>query len=85
MKTHLLKIAPAPFVAVCEALKTFEYRKNDRDFMVGDNLHLVEHDPDFADNVAPASIVRRITYILHGPNYGIPVGYCVMSIVSADI
>ncbi|MGU3447609.1 DUF3850 domain-containing protein [Enterobacteriaceae bacterium C34A] len=40
--THDLKIYPEFFAAVCAGLKRAELRKNDRDYQVGDNLHLME-------------------------------------------
>ncbi|AKG88281.1 DUF3850 domain-containing protein [Listeria monocytogenes] len=43
-KTHELKIAPEYFEAVTEGRKTFEIRKNDRNFEVGDTLVLQEFD-----------------------------------------
>lgn len=40
--THDLKIYPEFFSAVCNGVKRAELRKNDRDYRVGDTLHLME-------------------------------------------
>ncbi|MEV9422507.1 DUF3850 domain-containing protein [Klebsiella quasipneumoniae] len=40
--THELKIYPEFFSAVCTGVKRAELRKNDRDYRVGDTLHLME-------------------------------------------
>ncbi|QSB58019.1 DUF3850 domain-containing protein [Klebsiella aerogenes] len=40
--THDLKIYPEFFSAVCTGVKRAELRKNDRDYRVGDTLHLRE-------------------------------------------
>lgn len=40
--THELKIRPEFFSAVCTGVKRAELRKNDRDYRVGDTLHLME-------------------------------------------
>lgn len=40
--THDLKIYPEFFSAVCTGVKRAELRKNDRDYRVGDTLHLME-------------------------------------------
>lgn len=40
--THDLKIYPEFFSAVCAGVKRAELRKNDRDYRVGDTLHLME-------------------------------------------
>lgn len=40
--THELNIFPEFFSAVCTGVKRAELRKNDRDYRVGDRLHLLE-------------------------------------------
>ncbi len=78
---HELKTWPSPFDAVVNGVKRFEYRKNDRNFQVGDRLVLIRYDPDMADHEQPKRTLQfDVTYIAHGPAFGIPGGYCVMSI-----
>lgn len=44
--THELKILPKYFDAVVNGIKTFEIRKNDRNYSIGDTLWLREFDND---------------------------------------
>lgn len=79
MKTHLLKTWPEYYWRVVNGQKKFELRKNDRDFQVGDQLILSEYNVEtkqFTGNELSVSV----DYILHGPNFGIEEGFCVMSI-----
>lgn len=62
MRTHELKILPEYFNQIKKGLKTAELRLDDRDFVVGDELHLKEFKPrkkEFTGRM----IKRRITYI----------------------
>lgn len=43
---HKLKTRPVFFAAIADGSKTFEIRKNDRGFKVGDALVLQCYDPD---------------------------------------
>jgi hypothetical protein len=79
MKTHLLKTLPQYFDRVESGNKPFEVRKNDRDFQTGDTLRLVRLD-DFGNISINQAIEVEVTYILHGPRFGIEDGYCVMAI-----
>lgn len=73
---HELKTHPAPFQAARSEVKTFELRKNDRDFKVNDTLILREFDP--LTGYTGALLLRRITYILTD-NFELPSQYCIMS------
>lgn len=78
---HELKVHPDVWMDLWNETKTFEFRHNDRDFKVGHSLHLRRLDAN--GNMCFGmcdSIFRRVTYIIHGPSFGIPEGYCIMSI-----
>lgn len=83
---HILKTHPIPYAALVAGIKTFEYRKDDRGFELGDMLVLDEWVPkgDHPDGgyFTGEETVRRVTYIARGPAFGIPDGYCVMSVVA---
>lgn len=73
MKIHELKILPQYFVDVKSGKRTFELRKNDRDFEVGDILMLKEFNPNkqyetmeggVLSNFSGEKILRQISYIL---------------------
>jgi hypothetical protein len=68
--THVLKTLPEYFKAVKEKRKTFEVRKNDRDFKVGDELILSEFNPKTSTYTGD-TCGREITYILKGGQFGI--------------
>ena len=76
--THELKIWPEYFQAVWDGRKTFEIRKKDRDYQVGDYLKLLEFDPDKQDYTGSGLLVR-VTYILEDPEF-VKDGYVVMGI-----
>jgi hypothetical protein len=78
-KTHYLKTWPLIFTAVKEEHKTFEIRKNDRGFQVGDLLILQEYLPTNGEYTGK-EIQRIVTYILEGDKYGVEKGYVCMSI-----
>ena len=60
---HSLKTEPKYFEAVLSGKKTFELRKNDRDFRVGDYLALNEWDGHYPG----ASLMAKVTWMMN-PN-----------------
>lgn len=72
---HNLKILPMYFEEVRLGNKTFELRKNDRPYNVGDTLILKEFD---GNNYTKRELTRETTYILQGGNYGLDKDYCIL-------
>lgn len=82
-KIHHLKCWPVYFFRIQSGEKQFEVRKNDRDFQTGDYIDLLEWCPDqqkFTGQCCPL----KITYILHGGQFGIQSGTCVLGIAHVD-
>ncbi len=77
--THRLKTDAECFIAILQGIKRFEFRKNDRDFKVGDILYLVEWNKEMQAETGDC-IYMQVQFIIHGPDYGIPEGYCIMSL-----
>lgn len=79
---HELKTWPNPFHAVWQGVKTFEVRRDDRGFKVGDRLLLREYEPQGASEgtYTGREITADVTYLLKGPNFGLPANMVVMSI-----
>jgi hypothetical protein len=85
MRHHKLKTLPTYFERVQLGQKTFEIRKNDRDFQVGDILELEYYNPDepicVGYNYINLSIIKaEVKYILNGGKFGLDAEYCIMAI-----
>lgn len=93
MKIHELKTWPEYYKEIVAGRKTFEVRKNDREYKVGDILHLREWEPGnlepkegtmiyipIAPHYTGSELLAKVEYILSGGKWGIEEGYCVMSI-----
>ena len=78
-QVHSLKILPEYFEAVISGVKTFEIRKDDRGFKVGDTIILDEIFHKYGEYTY-RSIKVEITYILRGGEYGLDENYVIMSI-----
>jgi hypothetical protein len=75
--THELKILPEYYDAVEAGIKTFEIRKNDRDYKVGDFLRLREWVA--GSWYTGREITKQVVYIVDNPEY-CKSGYIVMGI-----
>lgn len=80
MSTHELKTWPRYFEAVRAEVKTFEVRRDDRDFQVGDLLHLKEWDPLIGEYTG-GHLQRRVIYALRDAE-GIQPGFVVLGLVT---
>lgn len=76
MKTHKLKIQDRFYKAIEKGYKTFEVRKDDRDFQTGDFIDFTTIDRE------PREGEWEITYKLTHEDFpeGIPEGYCILGI-----
>ena len=80
VKIHELKTWPRYFREIINGKKTFEIRKDDRGFEVGDILELQEFSP--ASGYTGRAIRKQVTYIAKDlTTFGLPVDVVVMSIV----
>ena len=87
MKIIELKCWPLYYNALNSNRKRFEFRKNDRDFMVDDLLHIQEFYPD-KKTYSGRSCLFRIDYILKGDT-ALPLpplgDYVIMSISKVNV
>ena len=86
MAQHELKTDPKVFEAVFTGAKTYEIRKDDRGFSVGDVLILKETTHSGAEMKAGAplvytgrSVLVSVSHILRGPIYGLEDGWVLLS------
>lgn len=75
---HDLKTIDPYWSMVVRGDKTFEVRKADRDFRIGDRLNLRLWERD--GYIAHADQKVRVTYVLDGGQFGIEPGYVVLGI-----
>ena len=93
MKLHELKIKHEYLEAVVCGKKTFELRKNDRDYQVGDLIHFIDegtiiplNNNFFCEERIDDDALYKITYILKDvPQYGLNVDYCILGIKKVEI
>ena len=79
--THYLKILPEHFKDVESGAKTFELRRNDRNYQPGDTLILQEWELD--GRYTGPKLVRYVPYGLYGPVLGLEPDWCILSLQKA--
>ncbi|GFO86540.1 ASCH/PUA domain-containing protein [Anaerostipes butyraticus] len=75
-RRHKLKIAKMFFDAIADGTKTFELRKNDRNYMIGDILELREM---MDGSPTGRELEKEVVYVLEGFR-GLEEGYCILGI-----
>lgn len=91
MKLHELKIKHKYLVQVDCGIKTFELRKNDRDYQVGDLIRFIDLSEMESPYVLISPVIDentlyQITYILKDvPEYGLDKDYCILGIKKLEV
>jgi ASC-1-like (ASCH) protein len=85
MTVHNLKLNDKYFDAVANGIKTFEIRKNDRGFRVGDTLYLTRVNDDgnpIRSDTIQMKVEVKVVYIITHDEFpdGINDGYCILGI-----
>jgi len=87
---HEVKSWPLFFADVRDGRKTFELRKNDRNYQIGDLLSLNEWNPETQEGTGQ-NCTCRIIYVMHAtggtpdplpqPMWGLQRGYCILGLM----
>jgi hypothetical protein len=77
-KTHNIKTVMPFFQEVLSGKKPYEYRLNDRNYQVGDELHHIEWDATEQKETG-RQCWAKIVHVLNGGVFGIPEGYCILT------
>lgn len=80
-KLHTLKLHVRYWDAVMRGSKTFELRKMDRPYELGDRIHFVKLNRDGKVTNDNKTNLFQIVYILEDvPQYGLDPDYCILGI-----
>ncbi len=93
MKLHELKILHKYLIDVSLGIKTFELRKNDRDYQEGDLIRFIDIREDDTktskcqyEPLIDENTLYRITYVLKNvEKYGLDKDYCILAIKKLEI
>ncbi len=84
MNIHELKTWPEYFEQVYNGTKTFEVRRDDRGFKIGDQLRLREYD-QVTKSYSGRQCLRNIVCIVVGGQFGIEKGNVVMGLETISV
>lgn len=79
---HILKIKEIYYNHILSGEKTWELRRNDRDFEIGDTLEFVIVENDIIIRASPKRF--EIIYIFYPDEIGIMIDYCIMTIKKTE-
>ncbi len=79
MTTHHVKCWPDYFKSIVRGEKTFDLRKNDRGYEIGDDVVFEEYRPGVGEYTG-ATTARRIVYVLREFE-GLQPGYCILGLI----
>lgn len=80
---HELKTWPMYFKEVVRGTKTFEVRRNDRNFKEGDIVALKEFDPDLREYTG-REVLKMVGFVLVNEEF-VKAGTCVFSLIEPDV
>jgi Domain of unknown function (DUF3850) len=83
MTIHVLKSTPPYFQEVIDGAKRFEWRRDDRNFQVGDLLDLREYiaaSGTYTGRQAKVMVAYIMRYNEQTASIGLPAGFCIMSL-----
>lgn len=81
--THALKTWPEYYREVVNGNKTFELRKDDRDFKSGDTVILQGYDPEVRKYTGEETKFK-IGFVYRGSEFGLKKGHCIFSLLPAE-
>lgn len=92
MRIHRLKTLPPYFEALLDGRKTFDVRRDDRAFSVGDLLCLEEYEPPAGKGSIGGRTGRltgrglefRVSYVMRGGRFGIDPLFCVLGLAPPE-
>jgi hypothetical protein len=82
--THALKTWPEFYAPIASGLKTFELRKDDRPFTLGDTVLLQEYNPE-TEQYTGKELKFEIGFILRDAvKMGLKPGFCILGLISKE-